>query len=84
MAPPCLQRIKVNREKLRILLLLWFLLCGGGALGIAKYNAKKTTASAKISTAAVNVLVPDHEPSGSRSVIICTDPYPAQDPSINK
>ncbi len=24
---PCLQRIKVNSEKLRILLLLWFLLC---------------------------------------------------------
>jgi hypothetical protein len=30
---PCLQRIKVHSEKLRILLLLWFLLCGGGAHG---------------------------------------------------
>jgi hypothetical protein len=33
---PCLQRVKVNSEKLRILLLLWFLLRGGGALGTAK------------------------------------------------
>jgi hypothetical protein len=31
---PCLQWIKVNSEKLRILLLLWFLLRGGGALGM--------------------------------------------------
>jgi hypothetical protein len=57
---PFLQRIKVNCEKLRILL-LWFLLCGGGALGMAKKKVPKTAASANINTVAGNVSDPDLE-----------------------
>jgi hypothetical protein len=59
---PCLQRIKVYSEKLRILLLLWFLLCGGGALGMwPNIMPKKTAASAKISIVTGNVSDPNTE-----------------------